>query len=74
MSFLVSVSCCQATLTRGGAMKTTKNLKGAGLAYLGAGTAFFIAALAAGQTAFIGVGAAFIALGVVFLGKSRQDG
>ena len=51
-----------------------KNLKGVGIAFLGAGMAFFAVTLALGQSAFMGVGAAFIALGVVFLAKSRQDG
>jgi len=56
-------------------MKTQnpKQLRGAGIAFLGAGVAFAAATLAAGQPAFIGVGASLVALGVVFLARSRRD-
>ena len=37
-----------------------KNLKGAGIAFLGAGMAFFAVTLALGQSAFMGVGAAYV--------------
>ena len=40
-----------------------KQLRGVGVAFLGAGVAFFVGALAAGQAAFTGVGAAFIVRG-----------
>ena len=66
------VSLCQATLTHGIRMESRKNLKGAGLAFLGSGAIFLAAALIGHQTAFIGVGMAMLGVGVVFLGKSRQ--
>lgn len=53
-------------------MHKPKNLKGAGISYLGAGVAF-LAVAASGQLAFLGVGLALIGLGIAFLAKSRND-
>ena len=50
-----------------------KNLKGAGVAFLGAGAAFAVASAIAGQLAFVGVSTSFITLGIVFLAKARKD-
>ncbi len=49
-----------------------KNLRAAGIGYLGTGAAF-LAVAASGQPAFMGVGFAFIGLGIAFIARGRKD-
>ena len=50
-----------------------RNLRAAGISYLGSGAAF-LAVAASGQPAFLGVGCAFIGLGIAFIVRGRKDG
>jgi hypothetical protein len=53
-------------------MATPRQLRGAGMGYLGVGAAF-IAMSATGQPAFAGVGFAFLGLALVFFAKGRSS-
>ncbi|WP_256645942.1 hypothetical protein [Thermomonas paludicola] len=53
-------------------MHCERNLKGAGIGWLGSGIAF-VAIGASGQTAFLGVGLAFLGLGIGAIVQSRKD-
>lgn len=54
-------------------MHCERNLAGAGIGWLGAGSAFVIIG-ASGQTAFLGVGLAFLGLGIGAIVQSRKGG
>lgn len=51
-------------------MATPRDLRGAGMGYLGVGAAF-LAIAASGQPSFVGVGFAFLGLALAFLLKAR---